>query len=231
MSETKGTYLGIEVSGGKAPYWMARLDTDGMLLTNGQATLEEVLYSVSEGVTAIAINGPCYLPQNADQVRSAEIELRQMGYHPRITRVLDPDRQPARVRNSLLLFQTLAREVKYKVGENLLETQSDVAFTVYTAGVLLSPASYEGRIQRQLSLIRQGIRLRDPMSFYEEITRWRLLKGDLSDEMLFSIPVLAALATACIARASSTKPDSLLRVGKKLDGWVWVPVPVSAGAG
>lgn len=231
MIESKGTYLGVEVSAGKTPYLMARLDKDGLLITLEQGMLEDVLRAVSDGVTAIAINGPAVLPQNADLNRSAEVQLRQMGYHPRITRFLDPEKQPARVRNSLLLFQALAREAKLKVGEDLLETQAELAFAAYTAGVLLSPASYEGRIQRQLALIRQGIRLRDPMSFYEEITRWRLLKGDLSDEMLFSIPALAALATACIARASNSDPDSLLRAGKKQDGWVWIPVQANAGAG
>jgi hypothetical protein len=231
MPDQLGNYLGFEVSAGRAPYLTACLDKDGLLVSLEALALEEVLRLASADVRAVAINAPLYLPQQADSLRSAELQLRQAGYHPRVTRYLEEDKQPGRVRNSLALAQALQSESKLKPGESLLEVQAELAFGIYAAGNLLSPASYEGRIQRQLALIRQGIRLRDPMSFYEEITRWRLLKGDLSDEMLYSIPALNALAAACLARAASLDPDSLQRFGKKPDGWVWLPVSPSAGAG
>ena len=43
--------------------------------------------------------------------------------------------------------------------------------------VPLARLSLEGRLQRQIILYEQGLRIKDPMDFFEEITRYKLAKG------------------------------------------------------
>lgn len=64
---------------------------------------------------------------------------------------------------------------------------------------LLPRRSLEGRIQRALLLYDEQLQLPDPMDFFEEITRHKLMQGILPQEGLHSIRDLDALVSAYTA--------------------------------
>ena len=83
--------------------------------------------------------------------------------------------------------------------------------------------SLEGRIQRQLSLYALGMDIPDPMNFFEEITRYRLLKGILVEEGLYASAELNAIAAAYVAWAVIQRPGEVAFVGDEGEGQVVVP--------
>ncbi len=82
----------------------------------------------------------------------------------------------------------------------------------------------EGRLQRQLILYEQGLGLRDPMMFFEELTRHKLLKGLLPLEQVYSPEQLDALAAAAAAWLVARHPERSLRLGDPSEGQLVLPV-------
>ena len=58
---------------------------------------------------------------------------------------------------------------------NGLEPMLMSPFSALLHKKLLSRRTLEGRIQRALVLYDQGLQINDPMEFFEEITRYRLI--------------------------------------------------------
>ncbi len=82
----------------------------------------------------------------------------------------------------------------------------------------------EGRIQRELLLYELGFRIGDPMVFFEEITRHKLLHGLLPFELVYSPAQLDAMAAAYTAWHAVQKPVEIIQVGHQLEGFVTLPV-------
>jgi len=98
---------------------------------------------------------------------------------------------------------------------------------IYTALLGLVPFpknSLEGRLQRQLVLHNQGLDIPDPMRIFEEITRYRILKGTLSLEGLYDAPQLDALAAAYTAWVAATTPGQVSIFGHPKEGQIVFPV-------
>jgi len=51
----------------------------------------------------------------------------------------------------------------------------------YSAKFLYSKPTLEGRLQRQIALYEQGIDMKDPMEFFEEITRPQIAARSVPD--------------------------------------------------
>jgi hypothetical protein len=83
----------------------------------------------------------------------------------------------------------------------------------------------EGRIQRQLILHNHGLDIPDPMRVFEEITRYRILKGTISLERLYHPPMLDALASAYTAWMAATSPEEISNLGHPEEGEIILPVP------
>ena len=79
--------------------------------------------------------------------------------------------------------------------------------TVHLLGQLPLPKpTLEGRLQRQLVLFEQDMGIKDPMEFFEEITRHRLLKGILPIECIYTSEELDALVAAFTAYLAVNQP-------------------------
>jgi hypothetical protein len=103
----------------------------------------------------------------------------------------------------------------------------------YHASIGRSPLpkpTLEGRLQRQLVLHERGVRIRDPMLFYEEVTRHRLLQGVLPVEMVLQTDELDALAAALTAWLVAHQPESIAWVGDPAEGTIAVPTPCCPAA-
>jgi hypothetical protein len=82
----------------------------------------------------------------------------------------------------------------------------------------------EGRLQRQSILFDKGLRIRDAMEFFEEITRFKLIKGILPTDVLYSPEQLDMLVAAYTAWLAANRPDEVTRVGDKSEGQMILPV-------
>ena len=88
---------------------------------------------------------------------------------------------------------------------------------------LLSQRSLEGRVQRQLVLFDRGMRIADPMDFFEEITRHRLIQGNLPLQKLYALGELDAMACAFMAWYAINHPQALSQVGDPQEGALILP--------
>jgi predicted RNase H-like nuclease len=66
--------------------------------------------------------------------------------------------------------------------------------------------------------------IKDPMEFFEEITRHRLLKGGLPTEFIYTAEELDALVAAYTAYLAASQPGEVLRIGNKQEGEIVLPV-------
>jgi hypothetical protein len=83
--------------------------------------------------------------------------------------------------------------------KQFFETDAQDAFRALIGKAPLPRRTFEGRVQRALILYEQGVRIKDPMDFFEEITRHHMLSGVFPNELLYSTHELDALAAAYVA--------------------------------
>jgi predicted RNase H-like nuclease len=66
--------------------------------------------------------------------------------------------------------------------------------------------------------------IKDPMEFFEEITRHRLMKGVLPMEFIYSAEELDALVAAFTAYLTVNQPSEVVWIGDKEEGQIVLPV-------
>ena len=87
----------------------------------------------------------------------------------------------------------------------------------------LSRRTFEGRIQRALILYEQGLRIGDPMDFFEEITRYKMIKGIFPTELIYPTEMLDALVAAYTAWLTVNQPDDVSLIGDPQEGQIVLP--------
>lgn len=166
------------------------------------------------------------------EIRAAEADLRKRGIAVSAT-PSNPSLCPPWMQLGLSLYSALgARGFKaFPVADAshvYLETHPHAAFTVLLGCLPLPKPTLEGRLQRALLLFERGVRIHDPMSFLEEITRHRLLHGVLPTDLLLSPQHLDALVAAYVAWVASHRPAEALALGEKGEGSIVLPVSALA---
>ncbi|MBN2084097.1 MAG: DUF429 domain-containing protein [Anaerolineales bacterium] len=96
------------------------------------------------------------------------------------------------------------------------------------ASVLLGRQPYareilEGRIQRQLLLLRERVALPDPMDALEELTAHHILSGRMDLKGILGAGELDALLAAFTAWRAHARPDAVTWLGDDADGWICLP--------
>ncbi len=237
--------VGVDTSSGGA-LTFAVLDADLRPSAIAEGDLDALLALVLAHKSAfVAVNAPSHLSGGvvrkrmqgarpaARQLRGAEIrvaerELRDRGIGVSAT----PSNAalcPPWMQLGLSLFRELAgRGFKPFPTEDAdfqyLETHPHGVFTSLLGCLPLPKPTLEGRLQRALVLFEQGVRIRDPMTFLEEITRHRLLHGVLPTDLLPSQQSLDALAAAYTAWAAAHKPAETISIGEAAEGMITLPV-------
>ncbi|OGN75937.1 MAG: hypothetical protein A2X25_02000 [Chloroflexi bacterium GWB2_49_20] len=239
------TYIGIDPTAGRTPFTYAVLDADCNLLLLGCGEMDEALaFITSQMDVFVAVNGPRnpnfglvkrklenqgLLPgqmRGAD-LRMAEYLLREKG----IVISPTPSRRelcPEWMQLSFSLYKKLD-EIGFKpypsekAPRQLLETHPHAAFCVMVEQQPLSKPTLEGRLQRQLILHEANVGIRNPMKFFEEITRHRLIKGIFPMEVIYSPEQLDALAAAYIAYLAANDPDKIIFIGSSEEGRIVLP--------
>jgi hypothetical protein len=242
------TFIGIDASGGRKPFTYSALDSDGKLIALTEGEIEEVLAFLGGQRSAyVAVNAPSqpnrglmkqeevrrtlvslHQPGRGAEMRLVEHQLRERG----IAVAQTPSRAelaPMWMQMGFGLYKKLA-EIGYQPypaeGEahQWLETHPHAVFCVLLGQPPLQKHTLEGRLQRQLTLYEQGIGIHDPMDFFEEITRHRLLKGVLPLDKVYAPAELDSLAAAYTAFLAGTHMAQVTMLGPAEEGVVVLPV-------
>jgi len=246
MLFTHTACIGIDPTAGRSPFTYAALDDERNLLALAEGELEEVLAFVGNFPAAVvAVNAPSRV--NAGLVRKrlekqaltphalhgadlrlAEHELRQRGIAVSAT--------PARVEAcagwvqlGFSLYKRLQKtgfkpHPQEDADRVWLETHPHACFCALLGQVPLPKPTLEGRLQRQVILYEAELGIKDPMDFFEEVTRHRLRIGILPMDLVYQPEQLDALAAAYTAWLASKRPAETTRLGAKEEGFVVLPV-------
>jgi len=90
------------------------------------------------------------------------------------------------------------------------ETDAQECYREWIGQPPLSRRILEGRLQRSLILHEHGLRIKDPMDVFEEITRFKLIRGTFRIENVYSAKQLDALMVAHLAWMSVNRPDQVV---------------------
>lgn len=245
MSLIEPVFIGIDPTSSRSAFTYAVLDRDLRVVTLAEGELKD-LVSILEARPSvmIAVNAPANVNRGlvgkkmkkeaaaghqvrGAQMRMAEYELRQYGIVVSGTPAT-VDSCPAWIQLGFTLHRELEKIgfVKYP-GENspnqVLETHPHASYCVLTETVPQPKPSLEGRLQRQLTLYEQGVRIQDPMDFFEEITRHKMVKGLWPLELLYLPEQLDALVSAYTAWLVFNKPEQTSSVGDAKEGKIFLP--------
>lgn len=88
----------------------------------------------------------------------------------------------------------------------LLITNAQNCFQALIGQKPLPRRTLEGRLQRSAILYDQGLQITDPVDVFEEITRFKLTKGILPLEKIYSPRELDALVAAHLAWLAANQP-------------------------
>ncbi len=248
MLLTNPVCIGIDTTSGRRPFTYAAVDHDLNLIELAELELEDVVSFLKRQKSAIvAINAPSHV--NAGLVRKklerqsltshqirgvdiriAEFELRERGIAISGT----ASREllcPEWIQVGFSLYKKLSK-IGYKSypdqdgSYQYLETHPHACFMVLLGRSPLPKPTLEGRLQRELILFEHGVRIRDPMNFFEEITRHKLMNGIFPLELVYYPNQLDALVAAYTAWLAAKKPVELSRLGNKQEGFITLPTPL-----
>jgi len=241
-------FLGVDPSGGRKPFTFAALDQNMKLVALSGGEMDDALVFISgQPGVYVAVNAaprpsmglvrqeeirqnlpPLHISGRSLDMRLAEHILRQHGINVSMT--------PARKelcsnwvqtgfdfyhRLDALGFQPFPTpDTSYQY----LETHPHACFCALLGQNPLPRTSLEGRLQRQLALYEQGLVIRDPMIFFEEITSHKLLRGLLPVEQIYSAEELDSIVAAYAAFISAHHPERSLKIGDPSEGQISLPV-------
>lgn len=241
-------YLGIDPSMRYQPYVYVALDEHLKIVAIGDGPLRDVLsYAAGLSSAIAAINAPQMLNQGLVQaeeekqtlfpvpaskrgdLRQVELTLIEEGVRMPRTASTEND-CPVWMRRGLKLYKRLEKlgyclwQTEEEPVRSFVEVEAEAVFSRFSGGApIFEPLTLEGRLQRQLLLYEEDLPVPDAMKFFEEVTRFRLLKGILPTDDLYESGELNALAAAYTAWLMFHKPDQVETMGDKSEGEILLP--------
>lgn len=247
MFSTHMTFIGVDPTAGQKPFAYAALDQDLHLLAIGEGTFEEVLaFASGQRQAIVAVSSPQRpnlgllereeirqaltpppWPGRWSDFRVAEYILRQHQITAPQTRRAEQD-CPNWMQMGFRFYRRMEKfgYRLFPAEEAPLQYMEVYPHACYTVLLGTSPfpkISLEGRIQRQLALYECKLRIPDAMDFFEEITRHRLLKGQLPVDALYGPAELDALVAAYTAWLAHNQPEQTSCVGEPSEGQIFLP--------
>jgi len=246
MDSNNSIYIGIDPTSGDKDFGYAVLDNSLNLIALTEADMEELVEFLGEWDAVIAaVNAPTRINQGVvkkkltdarsgpgravrgTDIRLAEYELRERG----ISVAGTPSREeycPAWMQLGFTLYQQLS-QIGFKpfpangVGCQVLETHPFACFCALAESIPFPKPTLEGRLQRQLILNDKGLRITDGMTFFEEITRFKLIRGILPQDVLYTPEQLDVLVAAYTAWLVVNHPKEVTGVGDNDEGQIILP--------
>jgi predicted nuclease with RNAse H fold len=248
MLFTESVYVGIDPASGRKAFAYAALDRDLNLVAQADGEMEDLTAFLGGQRSAIvAVNAPSHvnrglvrkkledesLTPGLHQIRGAELRLAEHVLRGRgISVTGTPARAescPAWMQSGFQLYAKLSK-LGFKpfsadaAEYQWLETHPHACFCVLLEQNPLPKPTLEGRLQRQLILYERGLRIKDPMIFFEEITRFKLIRGILPTDPVYPAEMLDVLVAAYTAWVAINQPDHIISIGDKQEGQIVLPV-------
>lgn len=245
MLFTDSVFVGIDPTSGRKSFTYAALDKDLNLLALTDGEMEDVTaFLAGQSSATVAVNAPSGVNRGlvrekikkemltphqvrGAEFRMAEYELREHGISisgtPATAALC-----PSWMQLGFALYRKLGKMGFQKYPEKdsayqILETHPHASYCVLAGQVPLAKPSLEGRLQRQLILYEHGVRIKDPMDFFEEITRHKMTKGIWPMDLLYLPEQLDALVAAYTAWLAVNKPDHISNTGDIKEGMIVLP--------
>ena len=243
--DSNRVFAGVDLSTSRRGLTVALLSPRLDVLSVKRQSLEDAVaeLSVLPGI-AVALGGPLHRcaansvpdppaedpqPKSARRIRAADADLSRRGIPVRRAPILESD-APAWMRCGFNLARRLA-ESGFAEGKDacaearfLLEVHPAASASVLLGRLPYGRGTLEGRIQRQLALLRERVALPDPMDALEELTAHHILSGRMELRGIYEAGELDALLAAFTAWRAHAHPDSVAWLGDDADGWVCLPV-------
>lgn len=232
-------FIGVTVSSNNPGFSFAVLNDEKELLAVSQGSLKDAvayMAGLSQGCAAISAPQKLGVPKSGQHkkttkrsLRDIDIILQQYGIEVD-SMGSTPQTCPTRIRNGFAFYTQLVNlgfepylEEEPKPRQ-FFETQADAVF-IGLCGLRLYPSeTLEGRLQRQLILYEQDVPVADPMQFLEEITRYKLMHGNLPLEQIYQPTELNALVCALTAWQVIHTPETIHPMGNPDEGLVYLPM-------
>jgi hypothetical protein len=245
LAASNRIFAGVDSSLGARNVMMAALSFRLEVLSLRALDVEEAAAELAgRSEVSVAIGGPLrirpVLPPGGspagktsrrgktDRRHAAEAEIRRRGIS--IRRM--PAEEGAAPASARAGFQ-LARELTGRAfleGEAaresprfLMEAPPAACAAVLLGRIPFPRATLEGRIQRQLVLLRERVALPDPMESLEEMTAHHLISGRLPLRGICKPEELDALLAAFAAWRAFCQPETVTWLGRDEDGWICLP--------
>lgn len=245
MLFSKSAFIGVDCTSGNSAFTLAALDDGLNLLAMSAGELDDVAaFAAGYESVYVAINAPLSLNRGlvrakmkremltphqvrGAEMRMAEYELREHGIAvtgtPSTKALCAPWMQSGMGLRQRLEKMGFGAYPAPERQRQFMETHPHACYCVFAGAIPQPKPSLEGRLQRQLLLHEAGVRIKDPMDFFEEITRYKMMKGLWPMEILYAPDQLDALVAAYIAWLAATKPDQVAFVGDEREGVIWLP--------
>ena len=241
-------YLGIDPTAGRRPLNYAILDSRLNIVAESQSDADDLWRAIEPYPDIVcALDAPLMpnqkllsdpvkrsevgLPTDKttySQFRVCEYKLRSRGIKLYSTPA-EAETAPKWMQAGWALYNKL-RELGFetfapgsKAPRQFFEVHPHASFTVRLGRVPYRQDTLEGRLQRQLLLLEEGVQIMDAMEVLEEMTRHHILRGRLALSGLRTHDALDALASALTAFYAHTKPKEVTLVGDIADGQIIVP--------
>lgn len=247
MLFTDSLFIGIDPTSANKSFTYAAFDKQLNLIALSDGELDDVAaFAAGQQSATVAINAPANVNRGlvrekikkemltphkirAAEYRLAEYQLREKGIAvsgtPASVGVC-----PAWMQLGFSLYRKLEKLgfKTYKTdnphARQILETHPHACFCVLAGDTPQPKPTLEGKLQRQLLLYERGVKIKDPMDFFEEITRHKMLKGIWPHELLYLPEQLDALAAAYLAWLAVNKPEQVTCVGDETEGQIFLPL-------
>lgn len=241
------SYIGVDPAGGHSPFVYAVVNDVGRLERLGDGDINDVIGIISRtNGLFVAVNAPPrpnvglvkkriqeYLREGqghirGSDVRVAEQELKKIG----VVLPSTPGRKelcPAWMQGAFALYDQM-NELGFEPypassqKRQWLETNPHATFSTLLGHLPLSKPTLEGRLQRQLVLYSAGLGIKDPMVFFEEITKHKLMGGNLPIELVYQADELDALSAALVAFRAGKQHEDITSIGDENEGVVYLPI-------
>ncbi len=242
--DSNRVFAGVDLSTSRRGLTVALLSSRLDVLSVKRQLPEDAVaeFSARPGI-AVALGGPLRCVTNpvadppgedvqpksaARRTRAADADLSRRGINVRRAPIQESD-APAWMRCGFDLARQLAArgfaEGKDASAEArvLLETHPAACASVLLGRLPYGRGTLEGRIQRQLALLRERVALPDPMDALEELTAHHILSGRMELRGIYETGELDALLAAFTAWRAYAHPDSVSWQGDDADGWMCLP--------
>ena len=183
-------FVGVHLSYGRKPFTIALLDDELDLIARANSDIKDVIVILSE-LNPVTV---C-VTANSKSKSAKSVNTNSMFYE----------------QLEKLSFRPYAAQNET---HQWFKADADESFSALLQKKLLSRRTLEGRIQRALVLYDQGLQISDPMEFFEEITRYKLMQGIIPLENLYTSNELDALVAAYVAWTTVNKPGQFAIKGE-----------------